>query len=71
MGKYKLNPITGELDIVGVESLKKTGSGDIYGTVTLSEGANITITQSGNDITISSSASGGQSMAKTFAFMGS
>lgn len=39
----------------GVHSLAKSGSAALYGDVTLSAGSNVTLTQSGNDIQISSS----------------
>ncbi len=42
-----------------VSSLAKSGSSDLTGAVTLSEGTNITLTQVGQDIEIASSASGG------------
>ena len=43
----------------GVNSLSKSGSAKLKGDVTLSEGTNITLTQSGQDIQIASSAAGG------------
>ncbi len=43
----------------GVTSIQKTGSASITGSVTFSEGSNITITQSGHDLTFASTASGG------------
>ncbi len=43
----------------GVTSIQKTGSASITGSVTFSEGTNIAITQSGHDLTIASTASGG------------
>lgn len=60
----KLNPITGQLDLVndsasaGVSSIAKAGDSPLTGAVTLSEGANISLTQVGNDIEIASSGSG-------------
>jgi hypothetical protein len=42
-----------------VESLKKSGDTALHGAVTLSEGANITLTQSGQDIAIESTGGGG------------
>ncbi len=43
----------------GVTSIQKTGSASIAGSVTFSEGTNITITQSGHDLSFASTASGG------------
>lgn len=42
-----------------VSSLSKSGSAKLKGDVTLSEGSNVTLTQSGNDISIASTGSGG------------
>lgn len=42
-----------------VTSIKKTGSTSLTGNVTLSEGSNITLTQTGNDISIASTSGGG------------
>ena len=36
----------------GVHVVKKSGGADIYGDITLSEGANVTLTQSSNDIAV-------------------
>lgn len=44
---------------VGVHSVAKSGSSALVGDVTLSQGTNVTLTQSGNDISIAASASGG------------
>lgn len=43
----------------GVNSIKKTGSAALNGDVTISEGTNVTITQSGNDLSIAASGGGG------------
>ena len=43
----------------GVKSIAKSGSSGIRGNVTLSEGTNITLTQSGQDISIAAAAGGG------------
>lgn len=42
----------------GVVSVNKSGGATLYGAVTLSEGANITLTQAGQDIAIASAAGG-------------
>jgi len=42
----------------GVHTIKKTAGADIHGDITLSEGANVTLTQVGNDIEIASAAGG-------------
>ena len=42
----------------GVLTVKKSGGSAIYGTITLAEGTNVTLTQVGNEITIASTASG-------------
>ena len=42
----------------GVHSLAKSGSAQLTGDVTLSAGSNISLTQSGNDVSIASTASG-------------
>lgn len=47
--------------VAGVSSVSKSGSPHLIGDVTLSEGANITLTQSGNNIAIASSGGGGGS----------
>ena len=47
----------------GVHSLAKSGGTALYGDVTIAEGANITITPSGNDLQISSIATGSSSGA--------
>lgn len=47
----------------GVHTIHKTGSSSIYGAVTLTEGANITLTQTGNDITIAATGGGGVSLS--------
>jgi len=44
----------------GVHSLAKSGGSALYGDVTVSAGANITITPSGNDLQIASTASGSE-----------
>jgi hypothetical protein len=51
----------------GVRSIAKSGSTGLTGAVTLSQGSNITLTQSGNDISIAASGGGGSSswLAKT------
>jgi len=41
-----------------VTSIKKTGSADIVGTATLTQGSGITLTQTGNDITIATAGGG-------------
>lgn len=43
----------------GVASIAKTGSTALTGAVTLTAGSNVTLTQSGNDITIASTGGGG------------
>lgn len=43
----------------GVSSVSKSGSSQLFGDVTLSAGSNVTLTQVGNDISISSSGGGG------------
>ena len=43
----------------GVKSIAKSGSSGIRGNVTLSQGTNITLTQSGQDISIAATAGGG------------
>jgi hypothetical protein len=43
----------------GVHSLSKSGDAALYGDITLSQGANIILTQLGQDIAIASTASGG------------
>lgn len=45
----------------GVSSVSKSGSAQLTGDVTLSQGANVTLTQIGNDIAIASSGTGGLS----------
>ncbi len=45
----------------GVSDISKTGDTPLTGSVTLSEGANITLTQTGQDIEIASSGGGGGS----------
>ena len=47
----------GKLD-TAVTSIKKTGSASLTGAVTLSQGTNIVLTQSGNDISIAATAPG-------------
>ena len=47
----------------GVSSISKSASAQLKGDVTLSEGANITLTQSGNDIAIAGSAGAGDTIA--------
>jgi hypothetical protein len=42
-----------------VESIKKSGAATLRGNVTLSEGTNVTLTQSGQDISIASTGGGG------------
>lgn len=42
----------------GIVSVNKSGSATLYGAVTLSEGANITLTQAGQDISIAAAAAG-------------
>lgn len=42
----------------GVGSVSKTGSGKLFGDVTFTGGTNVTLTQTGNDITIESSGAG-------------
>lgn len=56
---YQFNPITGQFDIVGVSSLSKAGDSQIVGPITLSEGSNITLTQTGQDIEIAAAGGGG------------
>lgn len=46
----------------GVHVVKKSGAADIYGDITLSEGANVTLTQTANDIVIASTGGGAGSM---------
>lgn len=48
-----------------VKSLSKSGSAKLKGDVTLSEGANVTLTQSGQDIAIESAAGGGSGTLTT------
>jgi hypothetical protein len=43
----------------GAFTVKKSGDTDIHGTITMSEGANITLTQVGNDISVAASGGGG------------
>lgn len=54
------NPVATIADIgaAGVSSLAKSGSTPLTGAVTLSEGANVTLTQVGQDIAIASTAGG-------------
>ncbi len=67
-----LNPFTGEFDITGgggssagVSSIAKSGSAQLTGDVTLSEGTNVTLTQVGQNIEIAAAgASGAPSDAK-------
>lgn len=47
------------LNPLGVRSVAKSGSAKLKGDVTLSEGSNVTLTQSGNNIEIAASGSGG------------
>lgn len=46
------------LTLGGVSSVAKSGDTELTGDVTFSEGTNVTLTQSGNDIEIASTASG-------------
>lgn len=48
----------------GVRSLSKSGSTQLKGDVTLTQGTNVTLTQSGQDITIAASGSGSGDMTK-------
>ena len=50
---------TGAGSAGGVTSINKTGSTPLTGAVTLTQGTNITLTQSGNDITICGTGGGG------------
>jgi hypothetical protein len=47
----------------GVSSVAKNGASQLFGDVTLSAGANVTLTQVGNDISISSSGGGGSGLS--------
>lgn len=49
----------------GVRSIAKSGSAKLTGDVTLSQGANVTLTQTGQDIAIASSGGGGGGTATT------
>jgi microcystin-dependent protein len=49
----------------GVKSISKSGSAQLAGDITLSEGANVTLTQTGNNIQIASSGGGGGSSPLT------
>lgn len=55
----QFNPVSGQFDLVGVNSISKTGSAQLQGNVTLTGGTNVTLTQTGQDITIAATGGGG------------
>lgn len=54
---FSFNPFTSTFDITGVNTLAKIGSSGLSGDITLTGGSNVTLTQSGQDISFAASSS--------------